>query len=165
MTISLEQCRIARTLLRLTQAELAELADIAKSTLADFERGASAPTRNNLKAIRAALEQEGIAFIDGRGGAGARLRSSAKDAPKANSDSKAAVTPEQVRAARTVLDLSQIELADKAGVGRSTVADFETGARTPHPGNLAKVRTALEAEGIAFIAPDASGGPGVTLKG
>lgn len=145
----------------LSQGDLAEAAHLSGGMISHFELGRRMPRYNDLQAIRAALEEEGIAFIDGRGGAGARLRSSAK----ANPDSKAAITPEQVRAARTVLDLSQIDLADKAGVGRSTVADFETGARTPHPGNLEKVRKTLEAEGIAFIAPDATAGPGVTLKG
>ncbi|WP_431208747.1 helix-turn-helix domain-containing protein [Burkholderia cepacia] len=41
------------------------------------------------------------------------------------------VLPEQVKAARALLAWSQQELARKAHVATSTVADFERGVRTP----------------------------------
>ncbi len=44
-----------------------------------------------------------------------------------------------------------------------TVMDFERGARTPHPNNLAAIRTALEAAGIEFI-PENGGGAGVRMR-
>jgi transcriptional regulator with XRE-family HTH domain len=47
----------------------------------------------------------------------------------------APLTPEQVRAARSLLHWSQNDLAEKAGVAASTVADFERGQRTPVPNN------------------------------
>lgn len=59
--------------------------------------------------------------------------------------------PEQCRAARGWLDLSQGALASVAGVSLSTVRDFEKGRRDPIPNNLKAIQAALEAEGIAFV--------------
>ncbi len=60
------------------------------------------------------------------------------------------MTPEQCRAARGWLDLSQDELAKAAGVSLSTVRDFEKGRRVPISATLAAMRVALEAQGIGF---------------
>lgn len=61
------------------------------------------------------------------------------------------MTPEQCRAARGWLDLSQDELAKAAGVSLSTVRDFEKGRRVPISATLAAMRVALEARGIGFV--------------
>lgn len=58
--------------------------------------------------------------------------------------------PEQVRAARSLLSWSQQDLASKAGVAISTVADFERGQRSPVPNNALAIRQALETAGILF---------------
>jgi transcriptional regulator with XRE-family HTH domain len=58
--------------------------------------------------------------------------------------------PEDVRAARAFLQWSQGDLARKAGVGISTIAEFEKGSRTPIANNLAAIRRALEAAGVRF---------------
>lgn len=58
--------------------------------------------------------------------------------------------PEQVRAARSLLGWSQKNLAEKAGVAVSTVADFERGQRNLVPNNAFAIRQALEAVGILF---------------
>lgn len=158
--MSPEQCRIARVLLNLSQEELAEAAHVARATLADFERGTRVPTHNNVQAIRTVLESAGIAFIPASGGgAGARLRA----APETEAAYEAAISPEQCRAARTVLNLSQTDLARAASVGRSTVSDFEATARRPKPVNLAALRDALETGGVVFIDPN-GGGPGLRLQ-
>ncbi|UYN99284.1 MAG: helix-turn-helix transcriptional regulator [Devosia sp.] len=60
------------------------------------------------------------------------------------------MTPEQCRAARGWLDLSQSELADAAKVSLSTVRDFEKGRRTPIGNNLTAMVGALTARGIGF---------------
>ena len=60
------------------------------------------------------------------------------------------MTPEQCRAARGWLALSQQKLADMASVSLSTVKDFEAGRRTPIGNNLSAMVSAMEAGGIAF---------------
>jgi transcriptional regulator with XRE-family HTH domain len=62
-----------------------------------------------------------------------------------------AVTPSQSRAARALLAWTQPELAKRAKVGASTVADFERGQRTPVPNNAEAMRSAFEAAGVSFL--------------
>lgn len=62
------------------------------------------------------------------------------------------LVPEQVKAARALLTWSQQELARKARVATSTIADFERGVRTPMANNAEAIRNALEAEGLQFVA-------------
>ena len=61
------------------------------------------------------------------------------------------MSPEQCRAARAWLNWTQQELARRAGVGLSTVRDFEKGERTPIPNNLAAIRRAVENAGIQLV--------------
>ena len=160
MTISPAQCRIARGLLNLSQLDVAKLAHVSDGTVSQFEQHGKALGYNNLQAIRTVLEAAGIEFVpaDG-GGPGARLRLT----PNAEAADEAAISPDQCRAARTVLDLSQRDLARAAGLGRSTVADYERRARSPNPANLTALRDALEVAGVAFIDPN-GGGPGLRLQ-
>ncbi|WP_244538156.1 helix-turn-helix transcriptional regulator [Mesorhizobium sp. YR577] len=67
-TISVEQCRGARAMLGWSQHELAEKANVSRTTIADFERGARIPHRNKMTAIRRTLETGGIEFIPENGG-------------------------------------------------------------------------------------------------
>ena len=64
-TLSREQCRAGRALLNWSQAVLAEKAEVAKQTLADFERGARQPYPRTLADIRATLEAAGVEFTNG----------------------------------------------------------------------------------------------------
>lgn len=73
------------------------------------------------------------------------------------------ITPEQCRMARSALDWSRDVLAEKSGVARQTLADFETGKRQPYERTLAPVRAALEKGGVVFT-PENGTGPGVALK-
>ena len=68
------------------------------------------------------------------------------------------MTPEQCRAARAWLGLSQQGLATRANVNKNTVYLFEAGQRTPTPNNLAALRRAIEAEGIRLLF-DVDGSP------
>jgi len=55
--------KAARALLAWSQQDLAKAAQVATSTVADFERGQRTPVPNNAQAIRAALEGAGIRFL------------------------------------------------------------------------------------------------------
>ena len=73
------------------------------------------------------------------------------------------ITPEQCRAARALLNWSQPDLAKAVGLTRETIANFETGARVPHPRNLQAIRAALEKAGIEFIEEN-GGGAGLRFR-
>lgn len=74
--------------------------------------------------------------------------------------------PAQCRGARGLLNWSQGELADKAGVSRSTVKDFETERHALHHSTERLLIEALEEGGAVLIAASETGepGPGVRLK-
>ncbi|MEI4480956.1 MULTISPECIES: helix-turn-helix transcriptional regulator [unclassified Phyllobacterium] len=71
----------------------------------------------------------------------------------------------QIRAARGLLGWSQQELADAAGVGRATIADFETGKRTPYARTIEEMQRALESAGVVFLESDQAMGEGVRFSG
>ena len=73
------------------------------------------------------------------------------------------ITPAQLRAARALLDWSQHELAGRAGLGLSTVRDFEAGRRLPTAASLAALNRVLAAAEIELIL-DAGGSEGVMLR-
>jgi len=60
------------------------------------------------------------------------------------------LAPAQVRAARALLAWSQQDLANSAGIGTSTVADFERGRRVPVPQNAQAIRAAFERASVSF---------------
>jgi transcriptional regulator with XRE-family HTH domain len=72
------------------------------------------------------------------------------------------LTPAQCRAARGLLDWTQEELAEAAGVCRSTVRDFEKGRHDLSRSSADQVTAALEMAGIHLI-PAGEMGPGVRL--
>lgn len=73
------------------------------------------------------------------------------------------LTPELSRAARGLLDWTQEDLAQRAGVSRSTVRDFEKGRHELHRSSEDLLVTALRDAGVDLI-PASHGGPGVTLR-
>ena len=66
------------------------------------------------------------------------------------------LTPALCRAARGFLDWTQADLADQAGVSRSTIRDYEGNRHDVHRATEAQLRLAFERGGIRFI--DAEGG-------
>lgn len=74
------------------------------------------------------------------------------------------VSPSQIRAARALLTWNQQELANRAKVAASTVADFERGKRSPVANNLEAMRAALESGGITFLPGGAIAGPPPELQ-
>lgn len=60
-------------------------------------------------------------------------------------------TPAQCRAARALLNWTQAVLAERAGVARKTIADFELASRTLHIRTRRDITATLEAAGIEFM--------------
>ncbi len=73
------------------------------------------------------------------------------------------MTPAQCRAARALVDLTQPKLAGAAGLGLSTVVDFERSRRAVPQETVEAIRAALESAGVEFIAEN-GGGAGVRLR-
>jgi len=69
----------------------------------------------------------------------------------------------QCKAARGLLDWTQQDLAERAGVGIVTVRQFESAANTPRRATLNVIRRAFETAGVEFI-DENGGGPGVRLR-
>ncbi len=81
------QIRAARALIRWSAEELAEHSTVSVTTIrrAELTQSATVLTRVNDSAIRRALEQAGVEFIDenGGGGSGVRLKQSLKGTRRA----------------------------------------------------------------------------------
>jgi len=73
------------------------------------------------------------------------------------------ITPGQCRAARALLEITQPALADLAGLGLSTIVDFEKSRRDVSREAVLSLQRALQEAGIQFIAAT-GGGPGVRLR-
>lgn len=58
-------CEGARGMLKLTQQQLADAADVNKDTIRYFEEGRTTPHEKTLRRIQEALEQRGIVFTFG----------------------------------------------------------------------------------------------------
>lgn len=68
------------------------------------------------------------------------------------------ITPAQCRAARALLDMTQPDLAERSGLGLSTVVDFEKSRRQVSDRAIAELRNALERAGIRFVQKDTTVG-------
>jgi transcriptional regulator with XRE-family HTH domain len=73
------------------------------------------------------------------------------------------ITPAHCRAARGLLDWTQQELADKAGVGVVTIRQVEAGVAAPRRATLQVIERAFELAGVELI-NDNGGGLGVRLR-
>lgn len=67
------------------------------------------------------------------------------------------LSSKQCRAARGLLDWTQEELANRAGVSRGTVRGFENGQHDLRRASAAMIRTTLEQTGVLFIEADGLG--------
>ena len=71
----------------------------------------------------------------------------------------------QIKAARALLGIGQVELSELAGVGLTTLKRIELSDEiTGSARTLWKIQTALEAAGVEFIPADDVKGPGLRLK-
>ncbi len=65
--------------------------------------------------------------------------------------------------ARAALEWTASELAERSGVGVTTISRFESGLTAPNRSTLAALQRALEAAGVEFI-PENGGGAGVRMR-
>ena len=61
------------------------------------------------------------------------------------------LTPALCRAARGFLDWTQVDLAERSGVSRSTIRDYEGKHHEIHRATEAQLRLAFENGGVAFV--------------
>lgn len=78
-------------------------------------------------------------------------------------EKKTLIHPRQCGAARALLDMTQQQLAELAGVTVKTVTRFESGEQRTTPLVIYALRRALEDAGILFIDQNGTG-PGVALR-
>ena len=76
------------------------------------------------------------------------------------------ITPEQIRAARGLLDWTQAELARAAGLSEVAVKNLERGRTDPRASTLSAIQQAFDRAGLVFLDPGdtRNGGSGVRLK-
>ncbi|WP_352759777.1 helix-turn-helix transcriptional regulator [Mesorhizobium sp. M0510] len=72
------------------------------------------------------------------------------------------ILPQQVRAARALIDWTRDDLANASGLTVRTLARIESSQTIPRQTTLEALAKALEAAGIEFISQN-GGGPGVRL--
>lgn len=77
--------------------------------------------------------------------------------------SPTALTAAQCRAGRSLIEWSQAQLSQSAAIDLQTIADFEKRFRAADETTRRRLRAALEAAGVVFIAEN-GGGAGVRLK-
>lgn len=73
------------------------------------------------------------------------------------------MTSAQVRAARGLLNWTVRDLAERSGIHRNTITNFETGRYAGSAEAVAAIRAALESAGVIFV-PENGEGPGVRLR-
>ena len=78
---------------------------------------------------------------------------------------RAMITAAQIRAARGLLNLSQAQLSEMAGLGIATIKRIEASTEIRGAAStLWKIQEALEAAGIEFLSTQDGGGLGVRLR-
>ena len=73
------------------------------------------------------------------------------------------MTPAQCRAARALLGITQPQLANEAGLGLSTIVDFEKIRRPVSDDAIRAIQSAFDKRDIEFI-DENGGGAGVRLR-
>ena len=71
------------------------------------------------------------------------------------------ITAAHIRAARALLDITQAELAERAGISKTGLNNIERGNTDPKASTLNAVADALAGAGIEFLPGD---DPGVRLR-
>ncbi len=64
------------------------------------------------------------------------------------------ISTKQIKAARALLDWTQQDLADRAGLNRQSIKNIETSLSRPRKETIADIQTAFEMSGIEFLSGD-----------
>jgi transcriptional regulator with XRE-family HTH domain len=153
-----QRIKAARQKLKLSQAELARAADLAQTSLSQWETGRSSPKYFMVKRLAKILEVDPAWLLFGEEEKKI-LKVDARTRERAD-----ILTPALSRAARGLLHISQRELANRAEIATKTLADFESEkGRAMHIPTLRALRQALEEMGIEF-SRDEEGGHRIGLK-
>ncbi|TKA93912.1 helix-turn-helix transcriptional regulator [Cereibacter changlensis] len=75
-----------------------------------------------------------------------------------------AITSDQCRAGRGLLNWTQDQLSINAGVSRATITDFESNTRQPMKNNLRAIADCMFAAGIEFVPEEEGKGVGVRFR-
>ena len=67
------------------------------------------------------------------------------------------ITPQQCRAARSLLGWKQDDLAERSSIGLNTIRRFETEKSSPHKSTLIVLQLAFENAGVEFLTRDGQG--------
>jgi predicted transcriptional regulator len=81
-------------------------------------------------------------------------------------DTDRVISPAQVRAARALLQMKQVDLAAASGVSLQAIKNFERGTTDARGTTFQRIERALREAGVIFVDDgevSASGGPGVRL--
>jgi transcriptional regulator with XRE-family HTH domain len=96
MAMTPGQCRAARALLGWSQSDLEMRSRVSKKTIADFERGVTAPQARTIDDLAEAFDEAGIEFQparEGEHGYGLRFRDGFIEPSRAESDPDAPASP------------------------------------------------------------------------
>lgn len=74
------------------------------------------------------------------------------------------LSADQCRAARSLLNWTQDQLATNANVSRATVVDFETNTRNPIQNNLKSMSDCMFMAGVEFLQEEGDKGVGVRFR-
>lgn len=148
------QLRAARSMTGESQKALAARAKVSESVLKLLENpDRKQPDPDNLKRVKAALEEKGIVFLPGNETVGDGVRFASPLETRVSSDF--------FRYARALLDLSIDEMAALSDVGRISLGRLERGKLTRPPEDaIKKIRQLVYDKGVAILPeePDVGGG-------
>jgi DNA-binding XRE family transcriptional regulator len=75
------------------------------------------------------------------------------------------ITPEQIRAARALLNWSQNDLAEASEIASQSIKNIERGVTDPRLSTAVAIKTTLEKAGVQFLDGGAvAAGPGVAMR-
>ena len=157
MVVSSRSLRAARALLGRTQEQVAVTSGVSRPTLIRLEGGNYLRHTDSERIVRVYYEKYGLRFLDDDAGKVAGVRWC-----EPGTDDEHRRT--QLHAARVLIGLKQLELAQAVGIGRTALTKFENGITVQPVIALKKaIREALEAQGVDFLPDTKDEGFGVMI--